>query len=136
VSFEGVEGQAVGETDGEAGSLDFPAKSESEKCTARANTGGLGGLGGPNADSDSPASLLPGGSGSGACGDSVWGKDPWMRVVSAAYVVADGGEALNSGGAFGLSAQDTKRRKIQKARMNTSTYRNRSKLTGVLVFFV
>ena len=131
MSFEGVEGQAVGETDGDAGSHDFPAKSESGKCTARANTGGLGG---PNGDS--PASLLPGGSGSGACGDSVWGKDPWMRVVSAAYVVADGGEALISGGVFGLSAQDAKRRKIQKARMNTSTYRNRSKLTGVVVFLV
>lgn len=132
MSFEGIEGQAVGETDGEAGSQDLPAKSESDTCTAHANTGGGGEEVGPN----SPASLLPGGSGSGACGDSVWGKDPWMRVVSAVYVVADGGEALISGGACGLSAQDAKRRKIQKARMNTSTYRNRSKLTGVVVFFV
>ncbi len=55
------------------------------------------------------------------------GKWDWMRVLSATYVKEDGGDETNGGGC----SQDLKRRKMQKARMNTGTYRNRSKLVGL-----
>ena len=114
---DGVEGQACPGARVASLAMDSPAKSETGKCAALEN-------------GDASLASSPGrAGGSTACVDNWWGKGAW-RVMSAAYVGVDGGEGGNGGGACGLSAVDAKRRKIQKARMNTATYRNRSKLTG------
>ena len=54
----------------------------------------------------------------GAAGFSKDEDGDWMRVVAAAYVKEDGADAEANGSALSLS-QDSKRRKLQKARMNT-----------------
>jgi hypothetical protein len=54
----------------------------------------------------------------GAAGFSKDEDGDWMRVVAAAYVKEDGADADANGTALSLS-QDSKRRKMQKARMNT-----------------